>query len=202
MKQPGFSFRNLHRTGRTTRLGAIFPAVALLLLTTLACQLSLGGPQPPPTRVPATPLPQSQDWRSILQNAKPGETVTFTLTESDLTSILASEIQSNTGGVTVKNPRVVLQNGQMIIYGQAESNQVSGNFQAVLNVNVDSQGHPSVDVVSADVGPLPVPASLRQRMTETIDQALLNAAGPASNRFRVSSIKISDGSMTITGTVQ
>lgn len=187
--------------GRKSHLFAILTVVALLFFASLACQLNLVGPPVPTDRVPPSPPPQSQNWRTILENAKPGDVVTLTLTENDLTSILVNQVQS-AGGVTIRNPRAVLTNGQIEIYGQAETDSISGNFKAVLNASADNQGKLHLDVISANFGSIPVPSSLMDRLSASLNQAVSDDAGSLSTHFKADSVDITEGLMTIHGTVQ
>lgn len=172
----------------------------MLLLVSLACQLSLGGPEAPTDRTPAAPPAQSQDWRSIIANARPGDTLDVTLTEADLTAIVARQVVS-LSDITISEPRVILRNGQMEVYGKADASGISGNFQAVLNVKVEN-GRAGLEVVSANFGSLPVPSSLTERMTAALDDALSDATGAGQSRLYVNRVELFDGYMTINATVQ
>ncbi len=189
-------FRNQAR--RFPLLG-FFPLLAVILFVSLAC--NLGGPTPPTNRPSVVPPTSSTDWRSILSNAKPGETVNLSLTENDLTQILASQAPSS-GNFVVHDPRVILQNGQMQVYGQAVTSAVTANFKATLDVIVGPGGKISTQVVDANFGNIPVPGNLRQQMTDYLNQSLSNALGPAQSQFKVNSIQINDGYMTINGTIE
>ncbi len=168
-----------------------------LLLASLACQVSLGGPQAPADR---TPVPaQAQDWRSLLANAQPGDTLDITLTEGDLTAILARQVGS-VQDVKISDPQVVLRNGKMEVYGRAEAPNVAGNFQAVLNVQAEN-GRARVDVESANIGAIPVPSSITERMTSALDDTLADATG-SGGRLYINRIDMLEGAMTINATVQ
>jgi len=177
----------------------ILPALVLLFVT-MACQLSLGGPQAPTDRTPVPAPTQAQDWRSILANAQPGDTVDITLTEADLTAMVARQVVS-LSGITVSEPQVVLRNGQMEIYGKAEASGVSGNFQAVSDIKVEN-GRARIEIVSANFGSIPVPSSFTERMTAALDDALAGATGSGPSRLYINRLEIFDGYMTINATVQ
>lgn len=172
----------------------------MLFLVTVACQLSLGGPQAPADRTPAPAPTQAQDWRSILANAQPGDTIDITLTEADLTAMVARQVVS-LSGITVSEPQVVLRDGQMEIYGKAEASGVSGNFQAVSDIKVEN-GRARIEIVSANFGSIPVPSSFTERMTAALDDALAGATGSGPSRLYINRIEIFDGYMTINATVQ
>lgn len=178
----------------------ILPLIALVIFVSAACTLNLGGPKAPAQR--AVTAPAQTDWRAVLANAKPGDKISLTLTENDLTAMAASQLaQQNNPDVTIKDPRIVLQNGQMEVYGQVITQSITANFRAINNVRV-SDGKPSVEVVSADFGNIPVPSAVRQRMNDMIAQSLSDFTNQASSHFIASNINIADGYMTIDGTVQ
>lgn len=173
--------------------------VLLLLFLTLACRLSLGGPQAPTDRTPDAPPAVTQDWRTLLANAQPGDTLEFTLTEAELTTILVRQAAS-LDEITVTQPQVVLTNGQVELYGTAEVNGVSGNFQAVINVLVEN-GRARAEIVSANFGSIPVPSSFTERMTTALNDALSNATGPGS-RLYLNRVDFFEGYMIVNATVQ
>ena len=69
----------------------------------------------------------------------------------------------------------------------------------ILTAGVDAQGELLLELTSADFGPLPVPNGLKEIITATIQEAYTGAIGPAATGFRLETITIADGEMTITG---
>ncbi len=180
----------------------MLPAVLMLWVAILACNMPLGGPAAPTARPSSGGgAGQTTDWRTLIANAKPGDNLTVTLTEADLTEILADAVQENPD-LKIQNPRVVLTNGIMQVYGQASMDVVTANFRVDINVKVDDQGKPQFEVISADFGGLPVPDSMRQTLTQSLNQSFQNAIGPASSHFRINEITITEGQMKVNGTVQ
>lgn len=198
MKNENPSYKmNEIRSGKRT-LWHLLPVLTILMVVTMACSISMGGPQPPENRAPVEN--PNGDWRSILENAQPGEQVTLTLTEQELTQMAASSSPS-AGEVALENPRVILDDGLMQVYGRASTQGISGNFRLDIDVKV-VDGKPDPQIVAADFGGIPVPSSLRDQLESQIDSLLTGAIGNLSSRFRVETITISDGLMTINGTVQ
>jgi hypothetical protein len=192
-----------NKPGKIGRLWKMLPALSLLVAL-IACNMPLGGPQAPtPRPAPAnnSDTGQTTDWRTQIENAQPGDQITATLTEADLTEILADAARNNPD-VNIQEPRVVLQNGIMQVYGKASMDVVTANFRVDMNVKVNDQGKPEVDVISADFGGIPVPDSMRETLTQGLNSSLEGAIGPSSSRFRAEQITITDGLMTINGTVQ
>jgi hypothetical protein len=66
---------------------------------------------------------------------------------------------------------------------------------------VDDQGQLQIDLSSANFGPLPVPAGFLDVITTAIKEAYTSALGPVATGFRLDSIKIANGKMTIIGQI-
>ena len=56
-----------------------------------------------------------------------------------------------------------------------------------------------IDITTVDFGPLPVPTGLGDVVTAIIKEAYTGALGPVATGFRLETISIKDGTMTITG---
>lgn len=174
---------------------------AILLLSILACTIHVGGPTYPSQEVPVSTA-AAVDLESAVQTAVAAESntgkVTLVITEAQLTSYLAARLQTESGSIFT-NPQVYLRDGQIRIYGTVHQ----GNFQVtsliVVTAGVDSQGQLKIELTSADFGPLPVPAGLKNIITAGIQEAYTGAIGPAAVGFRLESITVADGTMTIVG---
>lgn len=191
--------QNSTLSSRQRRMRWLLPML-LLLFVTVACRLSLGGKQAPADRTPVTPPVQAQDWRTLLANAQPGDTIEITLTEADLTTLLARQAAS-LDNISITDPRVILTNGQIEVYGTAETSSISGNFQAVINVLVEN-GRARAEIETANVGSIPVPSSITERMTTTMNDALANATGTGPSRLYLNRVDQFEGYMTVLATVQ
>jgi hypothetical protein len=191
--------QNSTLSSRQRRMRWLLP-MFLLLFVTVACRLSLGGKQAPTDRTPVTPPVQAQDWRTLLANAQPGDTIEITLTEADLTTLLARQAAS-LDNISITDPRVILTNGQIEVYGTAETSSISGNFQAVINVLVEN-GRARGEIETANVGSIPVPSSITERMTTAMNDALANATGTGPSRLYLNRVDLFEGYMTVLATVQ
>jgi hypothetical protein len=69
----------------------------------------------------------------------------------------------------------------------------------VATVSVDSQGKPQYEVVSADLGPLPLPQSILDQLSAELDKALENQFNPDQHDMVIEKITIANGTMTIIG---
>jgi hypothetical protein len=178
--------------------------ILTLLASSLACSIFLGGPN-----FPETPIPISTDAAVNLQEqaktavASAGESgiITLEFTETQVTSLVAAKLSSDPNAA-ISDPQVYLRNGQMEIHGKIKQGYFTANVEIVIAVGVDSEGQPTIDIVSADFGPLPVPEGLREAITAGVKEAYTGSLGPVATGFRLESVTIADGVMTITGQIK
>lgn len=182
-----------------------------LLLTSLACTIFVGGPDTSNlTPVPSSPLDADALKEQIKKAFEDGATtgiVSFTITEAQLTSVLAQRLQSDPNLQTEKkpiitDPQVYLRDGQMKIYGKTQQGIFTANIGLIVNVGVDEAGKPKIEITSADFGPFPVPDGIKEAMTAMISEAYTGSLGPVATGLRIESIVIADGVMTIAGRIR
>ena len=175
--------------------------LSVLLMSILACTINIGGPaypnQPIPVSTQAAGELQSGWQTAVAAGAESGQ-VTLVVTEPQLTSYLAAQLQTQAQPLFT-NPQVYLRNGQIQIYGTATQGYFQANILIVVSAGVDPQGQILIDVTTADFGPMPVPAGLKDSVTAAIQEAYTGAIGPAAIGFRLESITVANGSMTISG---
>ena len=182
-----------------------------LMLTSLACTVFVGGPD----YSDLTPIPVSleaaESLKTEMQKAFEAGTqtgvVTLTITEPQITSLLALRLLSDPNMQTDKkpiiaDPQVYLRDGQMKIYGKSQQGMFAANIGVIVNMGVDELGKPKIEIASADFGPFPAPAGINEALTAMIDEAFTGAIGPAATGLRIESITIADGIMTITGRIK
>ncbi len=182
-----------------------------LLLTSLACSMSVGGPDYStlPTVPVSTEYAQSiqDEVQRAFQDAAQTGTITLNLNEQQLTSYVASRLQTDprlqrNGQPLITDPQVYLRDGQMKIYGKTQQGIFTANIGIIMDVGVDANGQPKVDIASADFGPLPAPEGLRDTVAAMIREAYMGSLGPVATGLRIESINIADGIMTINGRVK
>lgn len=178
--------------------------VLSLVLTTLACTMFVGGPEYPEGAIPvsaeAVESMRTQIQAAALAGAESG-TVTLQFTEEQITSYIAFRLAAQSSPA-LQNPQVYLRDGQMQIYGTVERGYFVANVLTVLNVSVDEQGQPRIEIASVDLGPLPAPEGLKQSLTTLITEAYTGSLGPVATGFRLETISIADGLMTVTGRIR
>ncbi|MFT3895708.1 MAG: hypothetical protein QM730_29150 [Anaerolineales bacterium] len=184
-----------------------------LLLTTLACTVFVGGPDYSDLPVIPVSADAAQSLKDEMQRAfEAGATtgtVTLNITEPQITSYVASRLQSDpslqqtdTKKPLITDPQVYLRDGQMKIYGKTQQGMFAANIGILINVGVDENGQPKIEIASADFGPFPAPDGLKEAITVMIKEAYTGAIGPAATGLRIETVSIADGIMTISGRIK
>jgi uncharacterized protein YpmS len=170
-------------------------------LAALACSIFVGGPEYP--EAPIAPSTQSledaqvQIEKALTESAETGH-FKLVITQSQLTAYLTAKLDEQSTPVITK-PQVVLQDGVARIYGQAQSGLLVATISATAKITVDENGQPQLEISHADFGPVPMPEGLVSGLSAFLQEALTGQLGPAAIGFRLESIDISDGVLTVTG---
>ena len=180
---------------------SILAGLSVLLMAILACAFNVGGPVYPNQHIPVSTEAVGEllsgVQTAVAAGAESGQ-VTLVVTEPEVTSYLATQLQTQSQPLFT-NPQVYLRNGQIQIYGTVTQGYLQAIIQIVVTAGVDSQGQIQIDVTTADFGPMPVPAGLKDTVTAAIQEAYTGAIGPAAIGFRLESITVANGTMTIVG---
>ena len=78
----------------------------------------------------------------------------------------------------------------------------TANIGILVNMGVDANGQPQIEVASADFGPFPAPEGLKDAITAMVREAYTGSLGPVATGLRIESIAIANGVMTVTGRVR
>ncbi|MCC6147976.1 MAG: hypothetical protein IT308_10455 [Anaerolineaceae bacterium] len=178
----------------------IFTACLVIALASLACQISVGGPTSSRT-VPVSTLAVSELQNNLehsLNDPNSASQITLTITESQLTSLLSQQLSKQPEPLLL-NPQVLLQNNQVEIYGVAHKGSIQANARLAIQVSTDQNGGLTAMLTSFDLGPVPAPQSLVESISATINSALNEQLDPMTAGFRIDSVAISEGLMTLTG---
>jgi hypothetical protein len=176
----------------------------ILVLMQLACTIFVGGPEYPATPVPfsveAVESLRLQIEQAMLLAAQTG-VVTLQITESQLTSYLILKMQEK-GNPPFTEPQVLLRDGQIQVLGKIQRGIFLANMAIILTATVDENGQQKIEVVSADFGPFPAPEGLNSLVSSVVDEAFTGTLGPVATGFRLETITIADGLMTVTGRIK
>lgn len=187
---------------KTSSLAFLFTTLAL---ASLACSIFVGGPDYPAQTVPFS-IDEVQNMRTQIEQAflAGAETgvVTLQITESQLTSYMTLKLQEQTNPPFTE-PQILLRNGQMQMYGKVARGPFNANILITMNVGIDpNSGLPKIEIASADFGPFPAPEGLNAAISAIIDEAFTGSLGPVAIGFRLESITIADGVMTMIGRIK
>jgi len=190
-----------------------FPLFLLsLVLTSLACVVFVGGPDysnlpPIPVSAEAAESIKAEIQRALQAAADTG-VITVNLTEPQITSYLAARLQTDPSlqqsdkKPLITDPQVYLRDGQMQIYGKTQQGLFTANIGILVNMGVDADGQPQIDIASADFGPFPAPEGIKDAITAMVKEAYTGSLGPVATGLRIESIAIANGVMTVTGRVR
>lgn len=174
------------------------------LFATLACTMQIGGPDYPETSIPVSEqyvTNMNEQFKAAFEAAAASGNVILTLTEPQLTSYLALKFQGQSSPL-ITEPQVYLRDGKMEIYGKARQGYFVANVKITVQVGIDANGQPDIQISSADFGPLPVPTTLTASLAAIIKEAYTGAVGPVATGFRIEQIGIRDGFMVMAGKVK
>jgi hypothetical protein len=175
-----------------------------LILATLACSKFIGGPAYPEGTIPvsteAVESLKTQIQTAVLAGAESG-VVTIQITEEQITSYVAFKLAAQEKPI-LQEPQIFLRNGQMQVYGKVQRGFFIANVLIALNVSVDATGQPKLEIATVDFGPLPAPEGLKQSLTALVTEAYTGSLGPIATGFRLESISIANGLMTVTGRIK
>ncbi len=182
-----------------------FPILlAVLSLCAFACTLFIGGPDYPADPIQVSP-DAAQSLRDQVQQAIESGSldgpITFQFTESQITSYVAERLAKEANPILTE-PKVFLRNGQIEVFGKFHKGYFLANLASIVNISVDAEGHPKIDIVSTNLGPFPVPQALNHFISATIEEAYTGSLGPVATGFRLENITIADGVMTLTGRIK
>ncbi len=169
----------------------------------LACTIFVGGPE-----IPNQPIPVSAEAMTAMHDEIKAAVaagtisgvITLRITEIQLTSYLALKFSTDESPMFTE-PQVYLRDGQMRIYGKVKRGALLANVGIIIEVGLDENGAPKLQLVSADFGPLKAPDGLNSAMTAIIEEAYTGSLGPVATGLRIESITIADGVLTIVGRV-
>jgi hypothetical protein len=179
--------------------------IVSLVVSSLACSINVGGPEYPAQTVPASPT-DAQALRDMIQQAMitGAETgvITLSITESQLTGFMAEKLSQQINP-PFTDPQILLRNGQMQMYGKVTRGWFTANMLITMNVTIDeTTGQPKIQIASADFGPIPAPEGINNAISAIIDEAFTGSFGPVAVGFRLQTITIADGIMTLTGRIK
>jgi len=112
--------------------------------------------------------------------------------------MLAFELQKS-GQQFISDPQVYLRDGQMQIFGDVKSETITAQGMLIIEPQVDADGRVNFDVVSAKVGPFPVPGDMVTEIETNLNRVITQQLEEMAPNSYIDSLVIADGLMTIKG---
>jgi uncharacterized protein YpmS len=180
-----------------------FLLIALPILISIACNIPfLQIPVSEETEViPISTQPVEELMQEIeepveqINESKPFHLV---VTEAQLTSIINYELQSYQE-YKIDNVQVYLRDGQVKITGNAEQNNLVLPVTIEVTFNVDENGIPDYEIVTANVGPFQLPDFIIGQLDTAIDNALNSNLLPVADEVFIENLIIDGGQAAISG---
>lgn len=170
----------------------IFGVLAVFLL---ACGL-LGRSAPPSEGTQLEPVPVSQEAADRfaqklkeIKDTAPGEQITVTFTEEEVTSYFALNTPADSG---LENPQVHFRDGRIYFTGTVKMGPTSQNLSVKIRPYVEN-GQVGLEFEEATLGPISIPDPIKNLINDQIRTAL-SADNQLSN---VKAITVGDGTITI-----
>lgn len=187
----------------THRMGWLTTLIIILFLSSLACNLP-GQNASQATALPTIPV-STEAIDSLLDNLdtakdafENNQTVEITVTESQLTSLVASELESDSN-IPLSDPQIYLRDGQVSVFASLTQNQIAIPVEIVLELGTDGQGNLKYEIIKGQLGPLPVPDNIMNRLTSRLDQSINDRTSINGQPVYIESISIGDGNLTLIG---
>lgn len=173
---------------------------ALLLFTTLACKTVMGTPTPAPIPVSSEAVEElTENIQEASKTAVAGGPIELTITQEQLTSIVVQQMQTSGQEQAIENLQIHLVQDEMQFSGTVKQDNMSVQLFIALKLSVDSQGKLHTEIISAKLGPLPLPQAILDEITSQLDQNMTTQFGWDDAQVQLKEIKIYDGYMTILG---
>jgi hypothetical protein len=176
--------------------------ILALVSASLACNLPFTG-----TSTPAyEPVPVSTEAagelvdsvKTAIERYQQTGLLELTLDERQLTSMLVFSLQEQ-ADINLVDPQIHLRDDQIILTGGVE--QIAGQVAAeiVLKPGVDATGQPQLEIVSARLGILPLPAVVLNEVVDAASDLIAQQIAAAGADFRLESITVGEGVLEIRG---
>ncbi|MGB5846252.1 MAG: hypothetical protein WBG94_17550 [Anaerolineales bacterium] len=175
--------------------------IFVLVLSSLACNLGFGKPATPEFELPV--ITQALD-NSANNLAGPGLDTEIQgiphleITENQLASLMEDELEQRVGD-QITNLQVYLQNGQIQILGDLNTQGISAPAKVVFDVSIDPVGRPILSIISSSIGPFPIPGDLVAEVEVLINKAFQEKVLTLAPNMHIDNIVIQEGIMTIYG---
>jgi hypothetical protein len=176
--------------------------ILALVSASLACNLPFTGtPTPAYEPVPISTKAAGElvdSVKAAIERYQQTGLLELTLDERQLTSMLVFSLQEQ-ADINLVDPQIHLRDDQIILTGGVE--QIAGQVAAeiILKPGVDASGQPQLEIVSARLGILPLPAVVLNEVIDAASDLIAQQIAAAGADFRLESITVGEGVLEIRG---
>ena len=179
----------------------ITTVLILLLLATIACQIHLGGPKAPGEPIPTHPA-TSEDltevWQAAISGALTTGQVMVILDEVQLTTFIAHRLETDETPL-LRQPQVYLRENAIQVFGTTERDFLKANVLLAITPLVDPDGNITLELTTAEFGPIPAPNALKETISAVLTEAFTGSFGSLATGIRVTTLAINEGQLAIVG---
>lgn len=175
--------------------------ITVLVLTTLACQLDLGGPISEYSPLQMGLQDQGdlgETWLQAIESAAESGQVMVVINETQLSTFLADRLVSQ-GEPVLISPQVFLRDNVIQVFGTVEQGIFSADAQLTIAPVVQPDGTIQFELTQAEFGPVLAPDYLKDSISGVLTEALTGSLGSLATGVRLTSVAIDDGQMSIVG---
>jgi uncharacterized protein YpmS len=165
---------------------------SIFMLVSLACRLTNKISQAPSKTIAVSTesvATLEAKVENSINQAEQGQEVELSLTEGEMTSLLAQRLQDQSE-ITILNPQVLL---------DVQTGKLNAPVEIVLEPQVNTTGRARLDLISVKVGPFSAPDSMVTTIQNMADRFLTDYLKQAGDEFYVDSITVGEGVLTIKG---
>lgn len=130
--------------------------------------------------------------------AQPVEQFYYQISEAQLTSMLIDSLDSR-ADLGITDPRAYLRNGVVEIRGQAQRSGIKLPLLIQLQLYIDSQHQLQYEIVTAKIGPFPLPDILLDQLSNYLDQSLSNNLSLDRNDVYFEHVAVENGILVVSG---
>lgn len=158
-----------------------------------------GAPERPGNEIMISPQ-AAAEAKTTLENAlpQPGSLSSITITEQQVTSWLAMELQK-TPDLPLSDVQVFLRNGQVQIWGMVNGNENSTSVLIVGEIGIDGNQLPYIEITSMQIGTQTVPDILLGQMEAWLNQTLIENINEQMPGLRLMNVNVVNGLITVSG---
>jgi uncharacterized protein YpmS len=173
----------------------------IFMLVSLACRLTNKISQAPSKTIAVSTesiATLEAKVENSINQAGQGQEVDLSLTEEEMTSLLAQRLQDQSE-ITISNPQVLLRDGRITMTGDVQTGKLNAPVEIVLEPQVNTTGQARLELISVKVGPFSAPDSMVTTIQDMADRFLTDYLQQAGDEFYVESITVDEGVLTIRG---